>query len=489
MLAFSSAIGSVRPEASDGDSIDMKKLWSKDSVKKTMKAIDEPTPVFTPDLQCAKITAGTRLPGDKCAACKIRRVRMLQIMAPVIYSVQKFFTRMDGKLFGMAVGVLYTEEEEPTWYDVQLIIKKPMKILCTRLLTTVTQVFEDTSAGDLKCPKEAQVTIPDIRNGDDICLLEMLFKSRDVCPKYLLYPEKIGIFDSYGEWRCEFHDGFTVDPIHRKDVKDLNSTRNELAKLTKLLKHARDAEKVEGNLRFRTIWKEPDAAVDILGRPVLPPQAPFGENEEVPVADEASEDELVESDLEGRDSDRDLTCKLSKDEDDRVDVSHKFRNSINCDRYWVHFTKREGRLTVRWKDSEKENLSAKRDQVRRRMKELKPPRVIMSSHSCSIRRYKTLDECVRRCKLWQCWHTWWHYGEEPEEFLPESMPGPDRISSRRHQRASIPVRPHDTAPCGMELVDENEPGTPPSYCDSSKASTEDLDDSDTDETSELGSQE
>ena len=62
-------------------------------------------------------------------------------------------------------------EEIPTdWYEVSLIIKKPMKILRTILNPITTQVFHDCEG--VAFPKLVPATIPEIKYGRSLCLME-----------------------------------------------------------------------------------------------------------------------------------------------------------------------------------------------------------------------------------------------------------------------------------------------------------------------------
>ena len=74
----------------------------------------------------------------------------------------------------------------------------------------------------------------------------------EACPKYLIYPEKIGIFEEGGEWRTEYHEGYNIDNLHASQLRS-TSTDKELKKLEKILAHAKNTDKFEGDLRFRTL--------------------------------------------------------------------------------------------------------------------------------------------------------------------------------------------------------------------------------------------
>ena len=70
----------------------------------------EKTPTFAPDTQCAKLTSGTGIPGGKCTACEIRRMRMRQIMAPLIQSAHPNYSRLDGELYVLTFCALPGKE-------------------------------------------------------------------------------------------------------------------------------------------------------------------------------------------------------------------------------------------------------------------------------------------------------------------------------------------------------------------------------------------
>ena len=51
-----------------------------------------------------------------------------------------------------------------------------------------------------------------------------LSQSIESCPKYLVYPEKIGIFEVDDEWAIEYHEGYNIDTIQ---ASQLMSTATE----------------------------------------------------------------------------------------------------------------------------------------------------------------------------------------------------------------------------------------------------------------------
>ena len=86
-------------------------------------------------------------------------------MAPSIQSVHRRFARLNGKLYGLTVGVIADKGRAPPpdWYDVPIITKKPMKVLRTVPNPIATQVFDDCER--VNFPNQAPVAIPEIKYG------------------------------------------------------------------------------------------------------------------------------------------------------------------------------------------------------------------------------------------------------------------------------------------------------------------------------------
>ena len=165
-----------------------------------------------------------------------------------------------------------------------------------------------------------------------------------------------------------------VDPIHASRSRSTTAD-TELRKLEKQLAHSENTDKFEENLRFHTLWKDRTDSAEC--REAFQGESlayPFEDADDVPPLSDVdvSEDEMVGSDEDGCASDVELAQQLSLEQDDSIDVSHRFRDSIDCGRYWVRYSPQYDRMSIRWKASEKGNLREKRLQVRRRIKLLHP---------------------------------------------------------------------------------------------------------------------
>ena len=138
----------------------LSKMWTKDAIKRWIDSLDDPSAEFIPDEVVANTAPSVRLPGEACYACTRKRVDMLDIMRPLYESIFEKFEGLGGKRTGIVVGLIPSGGDPIAYFEVPALMKKPVKILFSRLYPTGDMDYVADICDAFYYPKQAKLSVP-----------------------------------------------------------------------------------------------------------------------------------------------------------------------------------------------------------------------------------------------------------------------------------------------------------------------------------------
>ena len=136
-------------------------------------------------------------------------------------------------------------------------------------------------------------------------------------------------------------------------------------------------------------------------------------------------------------SDNDLAKFIMITPEEKEELLEQMGKSLDTRRYCTVISRQEGRISPRWRQSEKQDHRKRLIEVGQIFRANNRKR-IPNSCSSAISRWK--GESIDKIALWQLWHRLWLYSEKSPRILPRNMLLPSEAIPPRKKRSKAQVR-------------------------------------------------